>query len=556
MFRTVITASRIFLPFLIIIHFNLCVLGVDDLVKNSSPETEISLPGYQNFWRRFPEIFGPEKWYSSENRNKAKQDRIFEQELARRFRERSFSISPETSRTLKLFQQRYLSRLVFQNEIQSRIDISEEAIRREYRENRTKFIKEEYVNLGHIFVETQPDYSPEQIQKKENIITEAYQSIKNGMTFEEAARKYSEAKSADKGGKAGHLKRGQALPPLEKAAFSLENGELSPVIQTKYGFHILKSYGHFPENLLSFNEARDLIYRNLRDDKELQKLHNFLLNFLKDTDTHHRFYGERMKQPSSNTVVLEWGKRSFTYGDLKKRTGVLRGMSEDEKNKPLWPLLIQEEILADYARENGYHQTPAFRTAETWVENYLLSGEYIQKKIIPEIEVTDKELRRHYEENRERFLHPEKSRALLVTASPAFPSNPVKRHKMENEWKERFEKSFSGCQSPEEFRKIADNLQRDFPEKVKFDDTGLVVSASRGRSYDQAMDKLGSGEISAPFMDGDRVYIMMSLEKKPARVQKYTEAKPRVKKSLIAVEKRKRLENLRKEIIKKLPPSE
>lgn len=73
--------------------------------------------------------------------------------------------------------------------------------------------------------------------------TKLARRIKGGESFEDIAREYSEDGSAERGGDLGEVGRGMFVPPYEEAAFKLEVGEMSPPIETDFGFHIIKREG-------------------------------------------------------------------------------------------------------------------------------------------------------------------------------------------------------------------------------------------------------------------------------------------------------------------------
>lgn len=71
-------------------------------------------------------------------------------------------------------------------------------------------------------------------------IDEAKKAVTDGMDFSEAATKFSEDSTKTKGGDLGYFSRGQMVPPFEAAAFTMEKGKVSDVVETKFGFHVIK----------------------------------------------------------------------------------------------------------------------------------------------------------------------------------------------------------------------------------------------------------------------------------------------------------------------------
>jgi peptidyl-prolyl cis-trans isomerase D len=142
--------------------------------------------------------------------------------------------------------------------------VTDDELKAVYQQNIQQFQVPNRVHAEHILLMTvggKTDAEVAEIRKKaEDILAEAK---KKGASFEDLAKKYSEDPgSKAKGGDLGWVLQGQTVPEFEKAAFSLNKDEISDLIKTQYGFHIIKVLDKETAHTKSFDEVKDSLRPN------------------------------------------------------------------------------------------------------------------------------------------------------------------------------------------------------------------------------------------------------------------------------------------------------
>jgi len=119
------------------------------------------------------------------------------------------------------------------------IPVSDEQIQGYYQEHKEEFRAQASANLSYAVFEKKP--SPADEEETEQRLLDIKTEISEGEDFAEMAMDYSEdIGSAKNGGDLGWFGKGMMVPPFEEAAFSLEPGEISEPVKTKFGWHLIK----------------------------------------------------------------------------------------------------------------------------------------------------------------------------------------------------------------------------------------------------------------------------------------------------------------------------
>jgi peptidyl-prolyl cis-trans isomerase C len=100
--------------------------------------------------------------------------------------------------------------------------------------------------------------------------------IKDGADFAELARANSVCPSAPQGGDLDFFPRGKTTPAFEKVAFELQVGQISDVVETEYGFHIIKATDHEDPTDITFEQAKEKIIEQLTAEKQSEFADEYL----------------------------------------------------------------------------------------------------------------------------------------------------------------------------------------------------------------------------------------------------------------------------------------
>lgn len=132
-----------------------------------------------------------------------------------------------------------------------------------YDENLDKFKKPESVHASHILIRVAPKATDEEKQSAKKKADDLLAKLKGGADFAEVAKKESADSSAKEGGDLGEFSRGQMVKPFEDAAFGLKPGDLSEVVESQFGYHIIKSMGKTEAQTVPFAEVQAKIVQYL-----------------------------------------------------------------------------------------------------------------------------------------------------------------------------------------------------------------------------------------------------------------------------------------------------
>lgn len=154
---------------------------------------------------------------------------------------------PEIEEKLRDLRKRLIVESFLKKKVETESKVSDEDLKKFYEQNKDKFKAGEQLKASHILVKTE--------KEAKDILGQ----IKSGGNFEELAKKSSVDSSAAKGGDLGWFGKGSMVPAFEKAALALKEGQVSDVVKSDFGYHIIKLTGKRAAGIRPFEEVKEQI---------------------------------------------------------------------------------------------------------------------------------------------------------------------------------------------------------------------------------------------------------------------------------------------------------
>ena len=165
-------------------------------------------------------------------------------------------------------------------QIEPQVSVTAENVEAFYNANPEMFLRPDMVRARHILIRLMPTSTTQDKKSARTRAQAAHQRVVDGEDFALVAGEVSEGREASRGGDMGFFAQDAMMPELTNVAFALEIGQVSDIIETQFGFHILKLVERRPASKMSFSEAKGPVEQLLKDNQAAEKL-SVLLSELK-----------------------------------------------------------------------------------------------------------------------------------------------------------------------------------------------------------------------------------------------------------------------------------
>jgi parvulin-like peptidyl-prolyl isomerase len=157
----------------------------------------------------------------------------------------------------------------------------EKQLREFYQKNMNRYRTNETYRPGQILFVIPKEATPEQIREIRKKCQGVLERIKKGEDFGEMALLYSEDPSRKDHGDLGYFRKGELLPVFEREALRLKVGEVSGIIRTEFGFHIIKLLDRKGVDPLPFEEVIERVKADYHN-REIEKAYREYMSTLKE----------------------------------------------------------------------------------------------------------------------------------------------------------------------------------------------------------------------------------------------------------------------------------
>lgn len=165
-------------------------------------------------------------------------------------------------------------------EVDDNVKVTDEMVKVHYEQNRTSYLKPRAFKVSHILVKVPPSALAEEKVKLKEKAEATLKKLNEGADFASVAYTDSDDDTAMVGGQMRPFHEGQTEPAFEEAAKKLKAGELSGLVETIYGYHIIKLHEIDEQRQVPFEEMKDKIRKNM-EEKEHKRLLEELMDRLK-----------------------------------------------------------------------------------------------------------------------------------------------------------------------------------------------------------------------------------------------------------------------------------
>jgi peptidyl-prolyl cis-trans isomerase C len=328
---------------------------------------------------------------------------------------------PEFSKELEQKLASKALKLLYDDEVAARSEVTDQEIEKYYNENKERYKLQETIAASHILIRPQIDSvdakDPRKLKKAEEKAEKKawaiLEELKQGADFAELAKSESQDEaSKNRGGSLGIFGRGRMVPEFEEVAFALPVGELSEPVKTEFGYHIIKVDQRNPERYKTLDiEVKNQIRRQEQTRRE-REVGQAYVDSVKDATGY--LFNEEVLASSDTTfsdslwVLVVNGVDTSYYGKLRQemlkymQVKNLEALNSEDK-KDLLKTLSLTRLLERIAEQRGYFQSPEVLEEAQTIREEKAKSLVRQNSTAADYVPTEEEIENYYNEHLDEY---------------------------------------------------------------------------------------------------------------------------------------------------------
>lgn len=174
------------------------------------------------------------------------------------------------------FRQDIAIRRLLEEQVLQYVEVSDREVRAFYDSNPNLFKAPALVKASHIFIAAGSDSTREKRQEAVALLRDIQAQLAQGVAFTELAIDYSQCASSEHGGDLGYFDKEKMIKGFADAAFALNPGEVSDIVRTGRGYHLILVEDRKPKMKLTFEDVREKLRQNLKIEKAARDIKVYL----------------------------------------------------------------------------------------------------------------------------------------------------------------------------------------------------------------------------------------------------------------------------------------
>jgi parvulin-like peptidyl-prolyl isomerase len=442
--------------------------------------------------------------------------------------------------------QRQMLRAELQKHVMTSIKVPRSDMEDWYKKNVQLYQQPEKVHAWHLFMETSPDEpssAPAKVrQRMEQVKAEADKSTSFGLI----AAKYSEAASAKGQGEIGDITVNMPIGPqhkpmnpvLERTLFSLKPGQVSDIVQTSHGLHLLFVSDRTSTRTPTVDDliTSGILPGNVANERLTSEVRKLV------TETIEKHKGKAIESTSAKdqlttaTPAFEFNGKTFTIADIESLYGArfTRAYQRVQGNqtalKDLMRQALEDEGMIQAAADAGLDKSGALRDQLELLGKRGDAAKHIQKIIAEAYPVSPQRVQQLYDQQKDMMRQPEAEGSILViqakTATSAAEEGKF-RELAQKAANDAHEKIKSGTSFEDAASQVASKDVQTSVGKIARHVSGQTTD-TLGRAFDQASAGIKEGEVSEVLPFGNDFAIGKLEKRYPGEPVPFERIRPRL----------------------------